>query len=214
MLGFIGGTGDEGRGLALRFALAGEKVMIGSRDEGRAREAAESISDHVMPGAIGSGLNIDVASKAGIAFVTLPYAALISTLTALSDALAGKLIVSAVVPLSFSKGRASAIRVEEGSAALQAQSILKNSTVVAAFHNIDARELLLPDRAIDTDVVVCADHDEARSTVMKLAEEIKSVRAINGGGLENAPYVEDMTALLANINRIYKAHSTIKIVGL
>ncbi len=214
MLGFIGGTGDEGRGLALRFALAGEKVMIGSRDEGRAREAAESISDHVMPGAIGSGLNIDVASKAGIAFVTLPYAALISTLTALSDALAGKLIVSAVVPLSFSKGRASAIRVEEGSAALQAQSILKNSTVVAAFHNIDARELLLPDRAIDTDVVVCADHDEARSTVMKLAEEIKSVRAINGGGLENARYVEDMTALLANINRIYKAHSTIKIVGL
>ena len=122
MLGFIGGTGSEGRGLALRFALAGEKVMIGSRDEGRAREAAESISDHVLPGAVSSGLNIDVASKADVAFVTVPYAAQIDTLTAIKDALAGKLVVSAVVPLSFSKGRASAIRVEEGSAALQAQA--------------------------------------------------------------------------------------------
>ena len=116
-------------------------------------------------------------------------------------------------PLVVERGRARAVRVEEGSAALQARSILPDSTVAAAFQTISARDLLVPDRAIDSDVIVCADDGEAKSTIMGLVEKIDRLRAVDGGGLENARYVEDFTALLLNINRIYKAHSSIRIVG-
>jgi len=214
VLGFIGGTGPEGRGLALRFALAGEQVLIGSRDLGRAQEAAEAILQLAPAASVRGALNSDAARDADIVFVVVPYAAQKDTLASLKDALAGKLVIDAVVPLAFSKGRARAISVEEGSAAQQAQAILADSTVVAAFQNISAEELLKPDKPIDCDVVVCADDRDSRDVVMRLAEKIKGVRAVNGGGLDNARYVEDFTALLLSINRIYKAHSMIKIVGI
>ncbi|MCH8206338.1 MAG: NADPH-dependent F420 reductase [Chloroflexi bacterium] len=214
MLGFIGGTGPEGRGLALRFALAGEDVLIGSRDAGRADEAAAEVSAHDLKGSVDSGLNVDVARRADILLVTVPYAGHRETLTALKEPLAGKLVVDVVAPLAFREGRARAVAVEEGSVALQAQAVLTESTVVAAFQTISARDLLVPDRAIDGDVVVCADDVGAKKTVMALAEEIDSLRAVDGGGLDNARYVEDFTALLLNINRIYKAHSSLKIAGI
>ncbi|MCI0438566.1 MAG: NADPH-dependent F420 reductase [Chloroflexi bacterium] len=214
MLGFIGGTGPEGKGLALRLALAGEQVVIGSRDEGRAREAADSLSEHLPPGAARGALNRDVAKESDVVFVVVPYAAQKDTLWALKDELAGKIVVDVVAPLEFVKGRASAVRVEEGSAALQAQAILPDSRIVAAFQTISARDLLEPGKPLDTDVIVCADDEDAKAAVMRLAETISGVRAVNGGGLENARYVEDFTALLLNINRIYKARSKIKIVGI
>lgn len=214
MLGFIGGTGPEGRGLALRFAMAGEQVLIGSRDGARAGEAAESLSPSVPPGSVRGALNPAVASQSDIVFVAVPYAAHRDTLASLKEHLGGKVVVDVVAPLAFSRGRARAVPVEEGSVALQAQAILPRSKVVAAFQTISAHDLLVPDKAIDSDVVVCADDDEARKVVMKLAETIRGLRAVNGGGLENARYVEDFTALLLNINRIYRAHSAIKIVGI
>jgi len=214
MLSFIGGTGPEGRGLALRFALAGEQVLIGSRDEGRARDAAGSVSEHVSKNPVTGTLNEDAARQGDIVFVAVPYGGHRDTLVSLREALAGKIVVDVVAPLAFNKGRASAIAVEEGSAALQAQAILSESTVVAAFQNVSARDLLAPDRPVDSDVVVCADDAEAKRVVMALAEKIEGVRAIDGGGLENARYVEDFTALLLNINRIYKAHSSLKIAGI
>ena len=116
--------------------------------------------------------------------------------------------------MTFSDGRARAVSVPEGSAALEAQAILPGSTVIAAFQNLSAHELLVPDRSVDSDVVVCGDEREAKSMVMRLAEKIKGVRAIDGGGLQYARYVEDFTALLLNINRIYRAHSTLKIGGI
>ena len=214
MLGLIGGTGPEGRGLALRFALAGERVMIGSREEARARDAAESVSAFVPPGMVQGALNSAVAAEADIVFVAVPYAGHRDTLSSLKDHLAGKIVVDLVAPLEFIKGRARAIRVEEGSAALQAQSILAESSVVAAFETVSAQDLLVPDKSLDSDIVVCADDAAAKDVVMKLAERIKGARAVDGGGLENARYVEDLTALLLNINRIYKAHSSVKIVGI
>ena len=214
MLGFIGGTGPEGRGLALRFALAGEDVLIGSRDAGRAEEAAADVSAHDLKGSVAGALNADVARRADIVLVTVPYAGHPETLTALKGPLAGKVVVDVVAPLAVEKGRARALRVEEGSAALQAQAILDRSNVVAAFQTISARDLLVPERAIDSDVVVCGDDAEAKKTVMALAEKIDGLRAVDGGGLDNARYVEDFTALLLNINRIYKAHSSIKIAGI
>ena len=214
VLGFIGGTGPEGRGLALRLALAGERVLIGSRDEGRATEAAESISPLVSDGLVDGAPNSRVAEEADVVFVAVPYAGHGDTLRSLKDPLAGKTVVDVVAPLTFVKGKAAAMRVEEGSVALQAQAILPESTVVAAFQTVSARDLLVPDLPIDSDVVVCADEEESKKLVVGLAEKIEGVRAVDGGGLENARYVEDFTALLLNINRTYKAHSSLRIVGI
>ena len=214
MLGFIGGTGPEGRGLALRFAMAGEQVLIGSRDEGRANEAAESIVSVIGSGLVRGALNREVAREADVAIVAVPYGGHRDTLASLKSELDGKVIVDVVAPLAFNKGVASAIHVEDGSVALEAQAILSDSTVVAAFETISAQELLVPEKSIDSDVVVCADDEGAKKLVMALAEKIQGVRAVNGGDLSNARYVEDLTALLLNINRIYKAHSAIKIVGI
>ena len=214
MLGFIGGTGPEGRGLALRFALAGEQVMIGSRQEERALRAAESLWSLIDPARVRWGVNRETAQESDIVFVAVPYSGHRATLEPLAAELTGKIVVDVVAPLAVRRGRAKAVPVEEGSAALQAQAVLPDARVVAAFQTVSAQELLVPDRAIDSDVVVCSEDSEARETVMRLAEKIQGVRAVNGGGLENARYVEDFTALLLNLNRIYKAHSTIKIGGI
>ncbi len=119
-----------------------------------------------------------------------------------------------VAPLSFEKGLAQAVRVEEGSAALESANILKNSRIAAAFHNISAHELLVPDLSLDTDVIVCCDDICLKEKIIELAERISGVRGVNGGGIVNARYVEDLTALLLNINRIYKTNSMIKITGI
>ena len=214
MIGFIGGTGPEGRGLALRFALAGEDVLIGSRDAGRAQDAAESVREIAPSISIGGGVNADVAGRSDTVVIAVPYSAQRPTLEGLRDELRGKLIVNVVAPLAFSKGVASAIRVEAGSAALEAREIVPDATHTAAFHNVSAQELLVPDRALDTDIVVFGDDADAKRKVMALAETIKGARSVDGGGLENARYCEDLTALLLNINRIYKAHSMIRIVGI
>lgn len=214
MIGFIGGTGPEGRGLALRFALAGEDVLIGSRDVGRAQDAAESVREIAPSISIGGGVNADVAGRSDTVVIAVPYSAQRPTLEGLRDELRGKLIVNVVAPLAFSRGVASAIRVEAGSAALEAREIVPDATHTAAFHNVSAQELLVPDRALDTDIVVFGDDADAKRKVMALAETIKGARGVDGGGLENARYCEDLTALLLNINRIYKAHSMIRIVGI
>ena len=214
MIGFLGGTGPEGRGLALRFAMAGESVMIGSRDAGRASGAAASVTA-IRPGLpVTGGLNEQVASESDVIFVAVPYSGHRPTLDSLRDALEGKLIVDVVAPLAFSRGVASAVTPDAGSAAEEAQQILANCPVVGAFHNLSAEELLEPDTVVDADVVVCSDDPVARKKVIEMAELIAGVRGVDGGGLANSRYVENLTALLININRIYKAHSTIKIVGI
>ena len=214
MIGFIGGTGPEGRGLALRFALTGEEILIGSRDAARAQAAADSVREIAPSISIGGGLNADVAERSDTVIIAVPYAAQKPTLEALTEELRGKLIINVIAPLAFSKGVASAIRVEAGSAALEAREILPDAIHTAAFHNVSAQELLIPDRPLDTDIVVFGDDADAKSKVIALAATIKGARGVDGGGLENARYCEDLTALLLNINRIYKAHSMIKIVGI
>ena len=214
MIGFIGGTGPEGRGLALRFAMAGEEVVIGSRSRERAQEAVEDVLRRAPDLAVTGAENADAAQSADTVFVAVPYSAHRDTVSGLGDLLKGKIVVDVVVPLAFEKGRVRALAVEEGSVAEQAQLLLPDAQVVGAFHSISAQELLVPDAVVDCDVVVCADDAEARDRVMALAELIKGVRALDGGGLATSRYVEALTALLLNMNRIYKAHSAIKIVGI
>ncbi|MBM3943886.1 MAG: NADPH-dependent F420 reductase [SAR202 cluster bacterium] len=212
-IGIIGGTGPEGKGLALRFALAGLRVIIGSREASRAAEAASVVAPKAPAGSITGALNAD-AAQAGIVVISVPYAAQKDTLEPLKASLEGKLVISVVAPMTFANGRAAAVAVPEGSAARQAQMLLPGSRIVAAFHNVSARDLLDPQRTVESDVVVCSDDGDAKQEVMALAELIPGVRAVNGGGLDNARYVEDLTSLLVNINRIYKAHSSIKFVGI
>ena len=214
MIGFIGGTGPEGRGLGLRFAMAGEEVLIGSRDAGRAEEAAAKVARRGGAGRVSGAVNAGVARRADTVFVTMPYEGQRAALEVLREPLAGKVVVTVVAPLSFEGGTPYAVAVEAGSAAQEAQDLLPESKVVAAFQTVSAHELLDPTVSVDSDVVVCGDDAEAKERVMALAEKVRGVRAVDGGGLANARYVEELTALLLNINRIYKARSAIKIVGI
>ena len=215
MLAFLGGTGPEGRGLALRLATAGEPVIIGSRDAGRAAAAAEELLQ-LAPGTNISGAdNAQAAAQADVVFLAFPYEGQRSTLEQLQDVLAGKVVVDVIAPMSFQRGRgASAVEVEAGSAAQEAQELLPDSLVVAAFQNISAEELQQPDTVMDGDVIVCSDHAEAKSLVMGLVSKIPALRPVDGGGLANSKYVEQITPMLVNINRIYKIHAGIKIVGI
>ena len=215
MLAFLGGTGPEGKGLALRLAAAGEPVIIGSRDAGRAATAAEELLQ-LAPGTNISGAeNAQAAAQADVVFLAFPYEGQRSTLEQLKDTLAGKVVVDVIAPMSFQRGRgASAVEVEAGSAAQEAQELLPDSLVVSAFQNISAEELQQPDTVMDGDVIVCSDHAEAKNLVMSLVSKIPGLRPVDGGGLANSKYVEQITPMLVNINRIYKIHAGIKIVGI
>lgn len=217
MLGFIGGTGPEGKGLALRFAISGLNVFIGSREKQRGIEAAKEICSQFTE--IGSdmvvgGTNEEAAIASDIAVICTPYAGHKATLENLKHDLKGKIVVDVVAPLSFKKGSVSAINVGEGSAAEQAQLLLPDSSIVGAFQNASAEDLLLPSQDMECDVIVCSNDQSSKEQIMLLGERIPGVRSIDGGNLQNSKYVEQLTALLININKIYKAHSSIKIVGI
>ena len=214
MLAFLGGTGPEGRGLAIRLALAGEEVVIGSRDAARASTAAEELL-LLAPGArITGAANADAAAKADTIFLTFPYEGQRPTLETLGEALDGKIVVNVIAPMEFQRGRgAIALPVDAGSAAEESQLLLPGALVAAAFQNASAEELQEPGLIMEGDVVICSDHKAAKDRVMELTPKIPNLRPVDGGALANAKYVEQITPLLVNINRIYKIHAGIKIVG-
>ena len=214
MIGFLGGTGPLGLGLALRFALAGEAVLLGSRDIARAAEAVSRIEAQGHVQRVRAATNTRVATEADTVIVTVPYNAQATLLQPLSPALARKVVVTTVVPLDKGQGHFSGVSVPEGSAAAQAQRILPESKVVAAFQTVSAVDLWAPSRAIEGDVFVCSDHESAKKEVMALAQRIPSLRAVDSGSLANARYVEEITILLLNINRIYRARTMVRILGL
>ena len=215
MLAFLGGTGPEGRGLALRLALAGEEVIIGSRDSSRANETAEQLVQLAHQAHLEGAGNSEAASRADMVFLTVPYEAQRPLLEQLREPLKRKVVVDVIAPMRFERGQgASAVAVQAGSAAQEAQQLLPDSLVVAAFQNISAEELQQPDVVMEGDVVICSDHQEAKDQVMKLTQKIPELRPVDGGGLANAKYVEQITPLLVNINRRYKIHAGIRIVGL
>ena len=217
-LAFLGGTGPEGKGLALRLALAGKAVIIGSRDAERARAAAEQLvaaGDGVRVIDVTGAGNLEAASQAAVIFLTVPYEAQRPLLEPLREPLRGKVVVSVIAPMKFERGRgASALSVEAGSAAEEAQQLLPDSLVVAAFQNVSAEELQNPDQIMLGDVVICSGSSDAKSLVSDLTRKIPDLRPVDGGGLANSKYVEQITPLLVNINRIYKIHAGIKITGL
>jgi NADPH-dependent F420 reductase len=215
MLAILGGTGPEGKGLALRLAMAGEPVTIGSRDAARGAAAAQELAA-LAPGPQIEGTdNASAAVSGDVVFLAFPYEGQRATLEQLGSALSGKVVVNVIAPMVFERGKgARAVEVAAGSAAQEAQELLPGSQVVAAFQNASAEELQETGHPMEGDVVVCSDHPEAKKLVIGLADKINDLRGVDGGGLANAKYVEQITPMLVNINRIYKAHSTIKIVGI
>jgi 8-hydroxy-5-deazaflavin:NADPH oxidoreductase len=218
-IALIGGTGAEGRGLATRFALAGHRVIIGSRDAARAAGAAAEIAKLLTtaarPGSpqLAGADNLDAASQADVAVIVLPYEAHGTTLASLAGALAGKVVVDAVAPVRFERGPRP-IDVPEGSAAQQAAVLLPGSRVIGAFQTVAATTLQDPDAPIDEDVLLTGDDAEAKALVRTLVEGIVGARAVDAGPLRYSRFVEGITVLLIGINGRYKAHSGIRVVGL
>jgi 8-hydroxy-5-deazaflavin:NADPH oxidoreductase len=214
----LGGTGPEGSGLALRWAQAGETVIIGSRDAQRAQSAADKIRQKVGPSAKISGVeNIVACAAADLLVLTIPFESHATLLKQLKAAIRpGSIVVDATVPLAASVGgRASrTLGVWQGSAAQETAELAPQGVaVVAAFQNVGS-EMLHAEGPVDCDVIVCSDDAEAGLTVRNLAGRIPGVRAIDGGKLENARVLEQITALMIGLNIRHKGHSGIRITGL
>ncbi|MFJ1758074.1 NADPH-dependent F420 reductase [Kitasatospora sp. NPDC088134] len=207
VVGVLGGTGDQGRGLAYRFARAGQQVVIGSRSA----ERAAAVAAELGPGVRGTD-NAACAADSDVVIVAVPWEGHAETLTALRAELAGKIVVDCVNPLGFDKQGAYPLPVPEGSAAQQAAALLPDSTVTAAFHHLSA--VLLQDESvatIDTDVMVLGEDRAATETVQALASVIPGIRGIFAGRLRNAHQVEALVANLISVNRRYKAHAGLRI---
>ncbi len=214
----IGGTGPAGTGLALRWARVGEKVIIGSRDAARAQQAAEKIQQRVGPQAQVSGMENSAACAASdLLVLTVPFEGQAELLKQLKAAIRpGSILIDATVPLAASiGGRATrTLGVWQGSAAQQtAELVPKGVSVVGAFHNVSA-DVLNGDQDVDCDVIVCSDDAAATQIAMELAAKIPRIRAIDGGKLENARIVEQITALLIGLNIRHKGHGGVRITGL
>jgi NADPH-dependent F420 reductase len=194
VIAILGGTGEQGRGLARRFAMAGHQVIIGSRSHDRAYAVAREIG----PNARGLA-NRDAAREASLVIAAVPWEGHAELLSGLAGELAGKIMVDCVNPLGFD----------------QAAALLPDSRVVAAFHHVSAVLLLDPEvETIDMDVLVLGDDRAATDTVQALAARIPGVRGIYAGRLRNCGQVEALTANLVAINRRYKAHAGLRITDI
>jgi NADPH-dependent F420 reductase len=220
-IAIIGGTGPAGTGLALRWARAGETVIIGSRDAVRAEQTAETVRKRAGAGenAQVSGMENSAACAASdLLVLTVPFEGQAALLKQLKPAIRpGSVLIDATVPLAASVGgRASrTLGVWQGSAAQQtAELVPMGVSVAAAFHNVSADVLNGDSNDVDCDVIVCSDDPNATQVAMELAAKIAGVRAIDGGKLENARIVEQITALLIGLNIRHKGHGGIRITGL
>jgi NADPH-dependent F420 reductase len=212
-IGILGGTGDQGRGLAYRFARSGQRVVVGSRSAERGQAAAEEVAK--MAGAVGEvtgGTNADACQAADVVIVAVPWDGHAETVASLRNNLIGKIVVDCVNPLGFDAKGPYALRVPEGSAAEQTESLLPESRVCAAFHHVSA--VLLNDPTVDRmdlDIMVLGDDREAVAVVIALAARIDGMRGVYAGRLRNAAQVEALTANIIAINRRYQAHAGLRI---
>ncbi len=217
LIPILGGTGALGSGLAKRWAAGGAKVVIGSRDAGRAREAAEK--DAAATGGELLGMsNEEAAGQAEIIFLTVPFRNQSEYMTNLKDVLReGQILVDCSVPLAAAiSGKATrTIGVWQGSAAQQAQEMApRGVTVVSALHTVSAAHLADLDYELAEDVPVCGDRKADKARVAALIDRIDGLRPVNAGALETSRIVEQLTPLLISINIRYKTHAGISFTGL
>ena len=212
-IAILGGTGKEGAGLAMRWALVGHSIIIGSRDNERAKDKAAELRERTKKLTIIGHTNAEAAELGAVVVIALPAPGLATTLPEVSAACHGKVVVSAVVPLTFGGPRLFT-PPPAGSSAEEAQALLPEARVVAAFHHIAAHELSDADQPIDCDLLLCGQDPDAKATVAELGRSI-GLRPIDIGPLSNAGPLEGITAVLATINRRYKLKDAgIRITGL
>ena len=215
-VGLIGGTGEEGRGLALRWALAGAQVKVGSRSEERARTTTDELNEILGSEKIGFGTNESVVSESEFVILTVPFEHAALTLDGLRDHFKdGSILIDITVPVTFEKG----VRykdIPEGSASLLLKKHLpENIPLVAAFKTEPAHMLVEIKESLDCDVFVAADSKEAKAKVMEAIGSMEGVRAVDAGTLASAGILERMTVLAIGLNRRYKVKtSRFRIVGL
>ncbi|HEV2779590.1 MAG TPA: NADPH-dependent F420 reductase [Actinophytocola sp.] len=214
-VGVLGGTGPQGRGLALRWAVAGIGVVIGSRRAERAESTAAELRERAGVSSVSGRDNAGCAAEADVVLVAVPWEGHRELLESLREPLAGKIVIDCVNPLGFDKQGPFALDVPEGSAAEQAAALLPDSRVTAAFHHVSAVHLAdLSVSEVDTDVLVLGDDREATDLVRALAGAIPGVRGIYGGRLRNAHQVEALTANLIAINRRYKVNAGLRVTDI
>ena len=209
LIGILGGTGPQGRGLTRRFAAAGHRIVIGSRSAERAEAVAQ---EYAAVGDVVGATNEDTAERAELVVVAVPYAGHAELLTSLATALAGKIVVNCVNPLGFDARGPFPLPVAAGSAAQEAAAILTGSTVIGAFHHVSA--VRLDDPAVVTipgDILVLGEDRGAVDQVCTLAAAIPGARGLYAGRLRLAGPVEALTANLIAINRRYKSHAGLQI---
>jgi NADPH-dependent F420 reductase len=207
-VGLLGGTGPLGRGLGLRLALAGHRVLLGSRSAERAAEQAAQLKSLARGSDLGGGANQDVAESCQVCLLTLPYEGLADTLRAVAPALEGKLVVSTVNPLEFSGGPHWA-RPAAGSAAEECRDLLPGARLTAAFHTISAPKLLDPGAPLEGDVPVCGDDPDDRAEVVALAGQVGGLRGLHAGPLRHSAALEALTAMIISMNKLYRTSAGI-----
>ncbi|HKE97659.1 MAG TPA: NADPH-dependent F420 reductase [Actinomycetes bacterium] len=212
-LGFLAGTGPLGQGLALRLALAGHEILIGSRSLDKAeRVVAELPGGRELP--IRPATNADAASHGEVVYLMFPWEGQTASLPPLAGALAGKIVVSTISPLAFDDDGPFMPAVPAGSAAEEARGLLPGARLASAFHDVAARKLLAVERPVETDVLVCGDDAGAKAAAIGHADAIPGMRGVDAGPLRQSRQLEGLTAVLVAVNRRYRVRAGVRVTGL
>lgn len=214
IVSILGGTGEQGPGMALRWAKAGVQVVIGSRQQSKAVQVADELNEELGEALIQGMANPEAAAAAEVVALTVPFSAHKSTIESVKAHLGGKVFIDVSVPLDPENPR-KMLMPPAGSATEEAQALLGDDVkVVAAFQNVAAHELRHLDHAIGCDVLVCGNDREARQTVIDLVK-LMGLHPVDAGPAYNARVVESLTALLIGLNIRNKVKgSGIHITGL
>ena len=215
-VGILGGTGPAGRGVAVRLAEAGIRVTIGSREAERGAEVVGEMKNKVPASvaALLEGTDNAGAAAAELIVVATPWDSAVATIRALREPLAGKVVVSMVNALVKEGREMLALIPPRGSMAGAVQAALPASLVAAAFHHLPASEMENLESGLEADVLVCSDHPEATAATVAMIEQMRGVRPLDAGSLNQASAIEAFTAVCITLNIRHKAHSTLRLAGI
>ncbi len=204
-IALLGGTGNLGKGLAIRLARLGHEVIVGSRREDKATRKAKEYLEEAGKGRIYGLVNEEASRKCEVAFFTIPWEHAIETAKLLQEPLSGRIVVSPMAPVK-KVGETYIYAVENISAAELIASVLEESAVVSALHTIPARRFANLNEIFDWDVPVCGDDDKAKRVVMNLLGEIDGLRPLDAGPLSASRLIEGITPLILNIMVRHRLH--------
>jgi 8-hydroxy-5-deazaflavin:NADPH oxidoreductase len=210
----LGGTGPEGLGIAARLAAAGEEIVIGSRDLARATGAAATLASEVAGARVQGKSNCDAATASDTVVLAIPAAGVDELLDGCGDALRGKVVLEVVNPLVVERGVFRVAEAWSAGVAARIAARVPDARVVSGLKHESAANLRALDRRLEGDVLLCANDGDAKAIVAGLVRHMPDLRPIDAGGLAVAPLLDQVTALLLNLNRRHKVESSLRIVGL